>query len=810
MSAQDNDQAKAKRGRGKAAPAVAEVELSAEEKYEAELAEQARQNSGDWDSVAPGKADNFGPSFARMIGLLKPSAIWFVFVSVLGAIGVVLTVAAPKVLAEATNLVYKGFISIQLGQPTDGFPGFPAGTSQDVVVEALRAGGQDDFANQVGALGDFTVGQGVDFDALRLVIAAVLGIYVAAAFLTWIQGYVINVIMVRTMWRLRESVEAKINRLPLAYFDKVQRGELISRVTNDIDNITQTMQQSLSGALTSVLTVIGVLVMMFSISWQLALVALVTLPLMGVIFGIIGPRSQKAFGMQWRKVGRLNARVEEAFSGHALVKVFGREKDALDRFQVENEELFQASFKAQFLSGIIMPAMMFVGNLSYVGIAVLGGLMVANGQLRLGDVQAFIQYSQQFTQPLSELGGMAAVVQSGTASAERVFELLDADEQEADDADAPDLVEGKGVIEFENVAFSYTPERPLIRDLSFRVEPGQTVAIVGPTGAGKTTLVNLIMRFYELSGGRIMLDGQDIAEVTRDELRSRTGMVLQDPWLFAGSIRENIRYGRSTATDDEVLAAARATYVDRFVHALPEGYDTVLDEDAANVSAGERQLITIARAFVAQPSILILDEATSAVDTRTELLLQHAMAALREGRTSFVIAHRLSTIRDADLILVMEHGDIVEKGTHDELIAAQGAYWRLYQSQFEQAATDIDADNALTGVVVPIVTSASAGSGCTPAGSSWARRCSTAKSCTENDRSMISIGLQRARRRSSGSSPSPSPRSRVFRTTCWSPAENCETTGSTCSSEMERPAPNVTSAAGTPAISTPPASRSIR
>jgi ATP-binding cassette subfamily B multidrug efflux pump len=350
---------------------------------------------------------------------------------------------------------------------------------------------------------------------------------------------------------------------------------------------------------------------------------------------------------------------------------------------------------------------MFDGNLSYVGIAVLGGLMVAHGQLRLGDVQAFIQYSQQFTQPLSELGGMAAVVQSGTASAERVFELLDADEQEADDADAPALVEGKGVIEFENVAFSYTPDRPLIKDLSFRVEPGQTVAIVGPTGAGKTTLVNLIMRFYELSGGRIVLDGQDIAEITRDDLRSRTGMVLQDPWLFAGSIRENIRYGRSTATDDEVLEAAKATYVDRFVHALPEGYDTVLDEDAANVSAGERQLITIARAFVAQPSILILDEATSAVDTRTELLLQHAMAALRHGRTSFVIAHRLSTIRDADLILVMEHGDIVEKGTHDELIAAQGAYWRLYQSQFEQAATDIDAEDALTGST-PTVVSGSA------------------------------------------------------------------------------------------------------
>ncbi|WP_406248568.1 ABC transporter ATP-binding protein [Microbacterium sp. M] len=674
-------------------------QLTADEQYEAELAEQARQNSGDWDAVAPGKADNFGKSFGRMIGLLKPSALWFVFVSILGAIGVVLTVAAPKVLGEATNIIYEGFISKSLGDS-----GVPAGTSQEQIVEMLRAQGQDDFANMVAAFSDFQVGAGIDFDRLRWIIIAVLAIYVGAALLTWIQGYVINVIMVRTMWRLREDVEAKINRLPLSYFDKVQRGELISRVTNDIDNITQTMQQSLSGALTSILTVIGVLWMMFTISWQLALVALVALPLMGVIFGVIGPHSQKAFGTQWRKVGRLNARVEEAFSGHALVKVFGREQDALDKFQVENEELFQASFKAQFLSGIIMPAMTFVGSLTYVGIAVLGGLMVASGQLRLGDVQAFIQYSQQFTQPLSELGGMAAVVQSGTASAERVFDFLDADEQEADDENAPELEDGKGVIEFENVSFSYTPERPLIKDLSFRVEPGQTVAIVGPTGAGKTTLVNLIMRFYELSGGRILLDGQDIADLTRSDLRSRTGMVLQDPWLFAGSILENIRYGRATASDDEVLAAAKATYVDRFVHALPDGYETVLDEDASNVSAGERQLITIARAFVAQPSILILDEATSAVDTRTELLLQHAMAALRQGRTSFVIAHRLSTIRDADLILVMEHGDIVEKGTHDELIAAQGAYWRLYQSQFEQAATDIDAEEALTASTPVVVT----------------------------------------------------------------------------------------------------------
>ncbi|SIT71239.1 ABC transporter ATP-binding protein [Microbacterium sp. RU33B] len=665
--------------------------LTEEERLELELAEQARLTSGDWDSVAPGKAANFGKSFARLVGLLKPHAAAFTFVSILGAMGVVLAVIAPKILGEATNIIFEGVISLQLGEQ------FPAGTSQADVVSALQGGGQTDLANIVGAMNGFAVGAGVDFDRLRVVVLWVMGIYIASSFLNWVQGYVINVIMVRTMWRLRESVEAKINRLPLSYFDKVQRGELISRVTNDIDNITQTMQQSLSTVVTSVLTVVGVLFMMFSISWQLALVALVSLPLMAVIFGVIGPKSQKAFGLQWRKVGRLNARVEESFSGHALVKVYGREVDSRAKFQVENEELYEAAFKAQFLSGMIMPGMMFIGNLTYVGIAVLGGLMVASGNLRLGDVQAFIQYSQQFTQPLSELGGMAAVIQSGTASAERVFELLDAEEQEPDSADAPPLVDGDGVIEFENVRFAYTPDRPLITDLSFRVEPGQTVAIVGPTGAGKTTLVNLIMRFYELDGGRILLDGQDIAELRRDDVRSRTGMVLQDPWLFAGTIRDNIRYGRASATDEEILEAARATRVDRFVHSLPDGYDTVLDEDASNVSAGEKQLITIARAFVAQPSVLILDEATSSVDTRTELLLQHAMAALRDGRTSFVIAHRLSTIRDADLILVMEHGDIVEKGSHDELIAAQGAYWRLYQSQFEQAAQDPDAEEALVG-----------------------------------------------------------------------------------------------------------------
>lgn len=619
-------------------------ELSAEEKLEIELGEQARLSSDSWDGVAPGKADNFGKSFGRMVGLLKPHAVAFTIVSVLGAIGVVLAVLAPRVLGDATNIVFDGFLAAI------------AGTGS------------------------------IDFEALARTLGLVIGLYAVSALLTWVQGFVINIVMMRTMWRLREQVEAKINRLPLRYFDRVQRGELISRVTNDIDNITQTMQQSLSTVITSVLTVVGVLIMMFTISWKLALIALATLPLMGIIFGVIGPKSQAAFGLQWRKVGRLNARVEESFSGHALVSVYGQREATVAEFAQENEQLYRASFRAQVLSGIIMPAMTFVGNLSYVAIAVVGGVFVATGQLRIGDVQAFIQYSQQFSQPLSELGGMAAVVQSGTASAERVFNLLDEDEESPEPAAAPAPAAGAGEIVFQDVTFAYDPQKPLISGLSFQVQPGQTVAIVGPTGAGKTTLVNLLMRFYDLDGGQITVNGQNIAEITRQDARARTGMVLQDPWLFSGTIRENIRYGKQSASDGEIVAAAEATYVDRFVQSLPDGYDTVLDEEASNVSAGEKQLITIARAFLAQPSILILDEATSAVDTRTELLLQQAMAALRQGRTSFVIAHRLSTIRDADLILVMENGAIVEQGNHNELIAAQNAYWRLYQSQFEQGS----------------------------------------------------------------------------------------------------------------------------
>ena len=640
-----------------------------------EIAESAAANAG--MSGAEGvarKAKHFWPSFWRMMGLLKPYWIRMILVTVVGAASVVLTVLAPRILGRATDVLFSGYISNQI----------PSGVTTEQAIAGLRAAGQTEMADMVAKM-DVTPGAGIDFNQLANILLLVLALYVGAAVFSWLQGYVLNRVMVRAMWKLRGEVEDKINRLPLSYFDRVKRGDLISRVTNDIDNMTNTLQQSMSGAITSVFTVIGALVMMLTISWQLTLIALVSFPLLGVIFGIIGPKSQKAFSLQWLKVGRLNARVEESFSGHALVKVFGQQKRFEKEFADENEELYEAAFKAQFLSGLMMPMMSFIGNLVYVGIAVVGGVMVAGGSLLLGSVQAFIQYSSLFNQPLAELGGMAASVQSGVASTERVYELLDEADEVPDNPDAPAPVEGQGRIEFEHVRFSYSPNKPLIEDLSFVVEPGQTVAIVGPTGAGKTTLVNLLMRFYELDGGKITVNGQDIAQLKRDDVRRRTGMVLQDPWLFAGTINDNIRYGNEDATDEQIIAAAKATYVDRLVRQLPKGYETELDEDASNLSAGERQLLTIARAFVAQPPILILDEATSSVDTRTERLLQDAMNALQKGRTSFVIAHRLSTIREADLILVMENGAIVEKGTHEELIRSRNAYWRLYNSQFEGA-----------------------------------------------------------------------------------------------------------------------------
>ena len=650
------------------------------------LAVSAQAASEDWSAgPPPGRASAFWPSFTRMLALLAPYSLSLAVTALASVVSVVLAVAAPRILGRATNIVFEGAISSLL----------PEGTTKEQAIEGLIASGHGDMADMVRAM-DLVPGAGIDYTALSRVLLIALAVYIGSALLSWLEGFILNRMTVKAMYRLRSDVEAKIHHLPLSYFDRVQRGELLSRVTNDIDNITNTLQQSLSGALTSVLTVLGVLAMMLSISWRLTLVALIVLPLMAVIFGVIGPRSQRAFTVQWARTGRLNVRVEESFSGHALVRTYGRTQDSRESFDADNDELYRAGLRAQFLSGIMMPIMQVVGNLAYVAIAVVGGLMVAGGSLRLGDVQAFIQYSQQFSQPLAELGGMTTAVQSGTASAERVFELLDAQEERPDaEGEAPQGAaggeasgaRGAGVIEMDHVRFSYDPEVELIRDLSLRVEPGQTVAIVGPTGAGKTTLVNLLMRFYEIDSGRIALDGVDTSAMRRRDVRARTGMVLQDPWLFQGTIRENIRYGRPGASDEDVEAAARACYVDHIVRALPEGYETVLEEDAANISAGERQLLTIARAFIADPAVLILDEATSSVDTRTELLVQRAMGALREGRTSFVIAHRLSTIRDADTILVMEHGDIVEQGTHAELLERGGAYARLHAAQFAHAMT---------------------------------------------------------------------------------------------------------------------------
>lgn len=597
-----------------------------------------------------GKAKSFGPSARRLVARMRPERYRLTAVVALGIASVGFFVVGPKILGEATDVIFDG------------------------VLEHLR----------------HVPGAGIDYGALGTVLTWALALYLTSSLFGWAQGWLLNGVVQRVVYRLREDVEAKLHRLPLRYFDGQPRGELLSRVTNDIDNISTTLQQTLSQLLISLLTVLGVIVMMLVISPLLTLIALVLIPISVYITRRIGKHSQKRFIAQWKHTGELNAHIEEAFSGHQLVKVFGRQRESEAEFQRRNEDLYGAAMGAQFISGLIMPAMMFLANISYVVVAVVGGLRITSGAMSLGEVQAFIQYSQQFTRPLTQAAAMANLVQSGIASAERVFEVLDASEQEPDPADAvPSMqlpAEKRGRVEFADVSFAYRSEQPLIEQLSLVAEPGHTVAIVGPTGAGKTTLVNLIMRFYELDAGRITLDGVDITRLRREDLRSQIGMVLQDTWLFGGTIRENIAYGKPGASDEEIVAAARATYVDRFVRTLPDGYDTVIDEEGTNVSAGEKQLLTIARAFLASPSLLILDEATSSVDTRTESLVQHAMAALRSSRTSFVIAHRLSTIRDADLILVMESGQIVEQGTHEELLERQGAYYRLYSAQFAATA----------------------------------------------------------------------------------------------------------------------------
>jgi ATP-binding cassette, subfamily B, multidrug efflux pump len=621
----------------------------------------------------PAKPLDFSATFKRLLSLLLRDKIMGFGMLAFALLGTGLSVVGPKLLGDATNIIFDGAVSSQM----------PEGATKEQIVEGLKAAGHANIANMVSAM-NITPGHGIDFSGLGKLLLVLVVLYAFSSLFLWLQGVLAVTAVQRTVARLRDDVEDQVNHLPLSYFDTQERGEILSRTTNDLDNLAQSLTQSLSQMVTSVLMVVGTLGMMLWVSPLLTLVALVTIPVAIVLTGAIMKRSQPQFVAQWTQTGRLNAHIEQVFSGHEVVKVFGHQAEAKQEFDQANDALFGAAFRAQFISGIIQPLMMFISNLNYVLVAIVGGLRVATGQLSIGDVQAVIQYSRQFTQPLTQLAAMVNLLQSGMASAERVFGLLDVEREVLDALDAPKPDAVRGRVEFDHVRFSYTDE-PLISDLSLTVEPGHTVAIVGPTGAGKTTLTNLLLRFYELDGGRILLDGVDISAMRRDDLRSDFGVVLQDTWLFAGSIGENISYGATDASHEQMVTAAEAALVDHFVRTLPSGYESLIDAEGGGVSAGQRQLLTIARAFLADPAILILDEATSSVDTRTEALVQEAMERLRSGRTSFVIAHRLSTIRDANHIVVMEHGDIVEQGTHDELVAAGGAYQRLYEAQFANA-----------------------------------------------------------------------------------------------------------------------------
>jgi ATP-binding cassette subfamily B protein len=628
----------------------------AEQEEEVDLSSPDLRPQGRWSSAGmPGmRSKNFGQALKRLAHMLGRQWIVLSVVIVLAIGAAFFNVLGPRVLGHATDIIIQG-----------------------------------SFGHH-----------GIDFTALHHQLEKAVAVYSTSALLMITASYLLAGVIQRLMYKLRRAVEDKINVLPLSFIDQQQRGDLLSRVTNDIDNVAQSLQQTLSQMLTSVLLLLGVGIAMFTISPLLACVALSTVPISVFGMRVIAKKARPRFMAQWRSTGQLNAQIEETFTGHSVVKAFGRQKEVEERFRKTNDELYESSFGAQFMSSLMQPLTMFMGNIQYALVAIVGGLRVASGAITVGDIQAFIQYSRNFSMPLTQLASTMNVFQSGIASFERVVEFLDADEQSIDLPDSAPLATVRGRVEFCDVTFSYSPDRKLIENLSLLAEPGETVAIVGPTGAGKTTLVNLIMRFYELDGGAITLDGRDIATIPRQELRSNIGMVLQDTWLFGGTIRENIAYGNPDATEEQILEAARATYVDRFVHSLPDGYDTMINEEGDNISAGEKQLLTIARAFLADPAILILDEATSSVDTRTEVLIQEAMNALRKNRTSFVIAHRLSTIRGADIILVMEHGSIVEQGSHKELLQRDGAYARLYNSQFVAAALDID-EEAIAGVYDP-------------------------------------------------------------------------------------------------------------
>ncbi|TMC07602.1 MAG: ABC transporter ATP-binding protein [Chloroflexi bacterium] len=619
------------------------------------------------------KSKDFRGTFRRLVARLRPERVTIAIVAVLASASVVFSVIGPKLIGNATNVIFEGVIGKTL----------PAGITKDQAVVVLRSHGQGQLADMLSGT-NVVPGAGVDFTQLAQILLFAAVVYVLAAVLGWLQQYLMAGVAQRTVYGLRREVEAKLARLPLRYFDSHPHGDMLSRVTNDVDNIATTLQQGMSQLLTSFLTVVGVLAMMLWISPLLAGISILMIPLTLIVTVVIAGRSQKEFVAQWARTGALNGHVEQMHTGHALVQVFGRRQIAIAQFDRLNEELYAASFKAQFLSGIIQPAVAFLSNLNYVGVAVIGGYRVASGTMTLGDVQAFIQYSRQFTMPLTQIAAQANLLQSGLASAERVFEFLMAPEESADRVVPAALPALAGQVTFDRVSFRYQPDQPLIEDFTLDVRPGETVAIVGPTGAGKTTIVNLLMRFYEIDGGAIRLDGVDTRDLPRDVVRRAFGMVLQDTWLFTGTIRDNIAYGKEDATMEEIVAAATAAHADQFIRTLPDGYDTVLAEDASNISSGQKQLLTIARAFLAERSVLILDEATSNVDTRTEVLIQKAMARLRHGRTSFVIAHRLSTIRSADTIVVMDQGRIVEQGTHAELLEKRGFYHDLYYSQFEE------------------------------------------------------------------------------------------------------------------------------